>query len=165
MSDPNDGATVATGNGTEAMRNATWNVFVAGILISTAAIADDGKSSDPGNAMASTLSRAVGGLLADSTTPPRLPLDASTDDSSYGSRELHPIANIRFRDGSVMGRVSKLRSISFLTLAEDKKTRLFLGVNGDGLVGLHFVASSKQSDERYLSLARMPYLKRETAAK
>jgi hypothetical protein len=38
------------------------------------------------------------------------------------------------------------------------QTRLFLGVNDDGLVGLHFNLFSRAGDERYLEVARMPYL-------
>jgi hypothetical protein len=66
-----------------------------------------------------------------------------------------------FQDNSALGRVSKLRNLSLLTLAESRRTRLFLGVNDDGLVGLHFVALPKYGDERYLSLIRMPYLKKD----
>ncbi len=61
-----------------------------------------------------------------------------------------------------MARVSKLRNLSLLTLAEVGQTRLFLGVNDDGLVGLHFNRFSRADDTRYLEAARMTYLKKST---
>jgi hypothetical protein len=49
--------------------------------------------------------------------------------------------------------------LSLLTLAEIGQTRLFLGVNDEGLLGLHFNALPRDGDERYLEVIRMPYLK------
>ena len=69
------------------------------------------------------------------------------------------ISNLEFQDSGILGRASRLRSLSFLTLAEVGRSRLFLGVNKEGLVGLHFRAFSSNSSGRYLELARMPYLK------
>ena len=60
-----------------------------------------------------------------------------------------------FRDNSVIGRVGKLRNLSFLTLATTERTRFFLGVNEDGLVGLHFNTLTRYSDDRVLELARL----------
>jgi len=68
------------------------------------------------------------------------------------------IAAIEFQDSSMYGRVSHLRNLSLLTLAEFGQKRLFLGVNADGLVGIHFNAFS-DDDPRYLEVVRMPYLK------
>lgn len=66
-----------------------------------------------------------------------------------------------FHDNSLLARASKLRNLSLLTLATHRHARVYLGVNDDGLVGLHFNASLRERDERderYLELARMPYL-------
>ena len=68
------------------------------------------------------------------------------------------IAEIEFHDSSMYGRVSHLRNLSLLTLAEFGQKRLFLGVNADGLVGIHFNVFS-DDDPRYLEVVRMPYLK------
>ena len=51
---------------------------------------------------------------------------------------LRAIAGLDFQDSSVYGRVSKLRNLSFLTLAEIGNERVFVGVNEDGLLGIHF---------------------------
>ena len=69
-----------------------------------------------------------------------------------------PLADFEFREGSALMRMSRLRSLSLLTLAKFGKSRLFLGVNDDGFVGLHFNALSRAADERYLEVLRMPYV-------
>ena len=69
---------------------------------------------------------------------------------------------LEFLDLSAIGRARKIRSLSLLTLAEFKKSRLYIGVNKRGLLGLHF-NSVKQSDARCLEVARMPYLQKHNA--
>ena len=69
-----------------------------------------------------------------------------------------PLADFEFLEGSALMRMSRLRSLSLLTLAEFGKSRLFLGVNDEGFVGLHFNALSRAADERYLEVLRMPYV-------
>ena len=69
-----------------------------------------------------------------------------------------PLADFDFLEGSALMRMSRLRSLSLLTLANFGKSRLFLGVNDEGFVGLHFNALSRAADERYLEFLRMPYV-------
>lgn len=69
-----------------------------------------------------------------------------------------------FQDSSALGRLRNLRSLSLLTLAETKRSKLFLGMNRRGLLGLHFGYTPGDGNDRSLELARMPYLKRETPA-
>jgi len=71
-----------------------------------------------------------------------------------------PIAKLNFQNDSVLDRISAISNLSFLTLVETRQSRLFLGINADGFVGLHFGAFSHHRDEQYLELARMPYLKK-----
>ena len=61
----------------------------------------------------------------------------------------------KFRDDSTLDRIGRLRNLSFLTLARTQRTRLFLGVNEDGLVGLHFSTLSRYGDDGVLELARL----------
>ena len=61
----------------------------------------------------------------------------------------------KFRSDSVIDRLGKLRNLSFVTLARTQRTRLFLGVNEDGLVGLHFNTLSRYGDEGVLELASL----------
>lgn len=78
---------------------------------------------------------------------------------AYADDWSQPMRDFEFQDSGILGRASKLRGLSFLTLAEVGRTRLFLGVNNKGLVGLHLRAFPSHSNGRYLELVRMPYLK------
>ena len=71
----------------------------------------------------------------------------------------NPITELEFQDSSMYGRVSRLHNLSLLTLAEFGQKRVFLGVNADGFVGIHFNTFSRNDDLRYFELVRMPYLK------
>ena len=66
-----------------------------------------------------------------------------------------PILEPKFREESTLDRLSRLRNLSLLTLSETQKTRVFLGVNKDGLVGLHVTLRRRNDDDRYLELARL----------
>jgi len=58
----------------------------------------------------------------------------------YTDDFLRPLPDIDFADDSLLARLSKLRKVSFLTLLDREDTRLFVGVNDEGIVGLHFSA-------------------------
>jgi hypothetical protein len=136
------------------MHKAKWmGPLTMGMLLSMAAMADEAQQP------AGTVN--VESLLAESAYAPRWQLDRPIEITTYVGTWRQPIADVDFQDNSALGRVSKLRNLSLLTLAESRRTRLFLGVNDDGLVGLHFVVLPKYGDERYLSLIRMPYLKKD----
>ena len=66
--------------------------------------------------------------------------------------------DVNFLDNSTLGRLKRVRSLSLLTLSEQGSSRLFLGVNEDGLLGLHFRASSGVASETPIEVARMPYV-------
>jgi hypothetical protein len=70
-----------------------------------------------------------------------------------------PITNLLFQDMGAFARVSRFRYLSLLTLAQSGQTRLFLGVNEHGLMGLHYGAFPRRKDDSHLELVRMPYLK------
>ena len=111
--------------------------------------------------------------LADSTYSTDLTHDSSlqTSDTARTSM-LHRIPDnqksfvtmdkLEFQDSTTMGRAQNIRSLSLLTLAEFKKSRLYLGVNNRGLLGLHFSAAIRSGD-RCLEVARMPYLQKHNA--
>jgi len=86
-------------------------------------------------------------------------LSSAIETATYSDEAAQPIASLEFRDPGAFARVSKVRELSLLTLAEVGKTRLFFGVNDDGLFGLHLGALPMLGDERCVELARMPYLK------
>ena len=98
----------------------------------------------------------VGFLLATASTagatePVVKSVVLQPDSAAWG--EPRPV--FRFRDDSTLERISRLRNLSFVTLAKTRRTRLFLGVNEDGLVGLHFNTLSRYGDDRVLELSRL----------
>lgn len=144
------------------MNKFRWVVLLPiGMLLSAAGLADDTKSSKTDDELLPTATHSVETLLAESQYASRWQLDYAVDAMAYSDDRQRPIADFNFRDGSAMARVKKLRNLSLLTLAEIGQTRVFLGVNDDGLVGLHFNLLSRASEERYLEVARMPYLKQD----
>ena len=145
------------------MNEARWVMLLTiGMLLSAAGYADDPK---PSNVQAESLpgeTRSIEALLAEPAYASRWQLYHPLDAIAYSDDRERPIADFDFRDSSVSARISELRNLSLLTLAEVWQTRLFLGVNDDGLVGLHFNLFSRTDDTRYLEAVRMPYLENST---
>jgi hypothetical protein len=137
-------------------------LLTIGMLLSVAGYADDTKLSNVHSESMPGETRSIAALLAESEYASRWQLYHPLDAIAYSDDWERPIADINFRDGSALARISKLRNLSLLTLAEVWQTRLFLGVNDDGLVGLHFNRFSRTDNTRYLEAVRMPYLKKST---
>lgn len=81
--------------------------------------------------------------------PSSMPLGASST----------PIIDFELKEVPALKRISRLRNLSLLTLANKGQIRFFLGVNADGLVGLHITLLSRRDEGRILELLRMPYLR------
>ena len=141
------------------MRISLWVTLITiGMLFSTAGLAED---AEPIRAVEDTLPEVVLPVAAVHSHLSYAPQWRSyypLDSAVYTDDRPEPFAEVDFRDSSIVARAGKLRGLSLLTLAEFRHTRLYLGVNDDGLVGLHFNAAPFQADERYLELVRMPYL-------
>ena len=120
-------------------------LMLIGLLPHTVALADSTDATDPAHESSLRTS-----ATARITMPHHIP-DARPSFSTLDKLE--------FQDSSAIGRARKVRSLSLLTLAEFKKTRLYLGVNKRGLLGLHFNAAIRSGD-RCLEVARMPYLQK-----
>ena len=86
-------------------------------------------------------------------------LSYALEEMAFSSDASSVITDIDFQDRGTFARVSKVRELSLLTLAEVGRTRLFLGVSEKGLLGFHLGALPRLGDERCLEFARMPYLK------
>ncbi len=141
------------------MLNADWlALLIIGMLLSTAGFADDAKSSSADGEPLPPATLSIETLLTESKYAFRWQPFYPADEMAYPDDWPRPITDFDFRDASALARVSKLRRLSLLTLAEIGQTRLFLGVNEEGLVGLHVSALLHHDDERYLELVRMPYL-------
>lgn len=146
------------------MCKAKWlGQLTIGVLLSTAGFADEIESPAAKVGQPTAETTTVESLLTENVYASRLQLRRAIAATPHANNWQQAIAEVEFQDNSAMGRVSGVRNLSLLTLAESRGTRLFLGVNDDGLVGLHFIAVPKYGDRRYLSLARMPYLKKDEA--
>jgi hypothetical protein len=132
-------------------------VLYACIMLTSVTLADDATPSDTNSATAKSRPDAHDRSTFGSKPAPQPYLDRP---SPYPAPLMRPNMDLEFQDSSALGHFSKFRTLSFVTLAESGPTKLFLGVNDDGLVGLHFAFFSKRGADRTLELARMPYLKR-----
>jgi hypothetical protein len=147
------------------MVKASWMALLTiGLLWSAAGFADDVQSSKTDGELLPVVTLSVETMLAESEYPSRWrPVDP-TEATAYSDDWLRPIADFDFQDAGVLSRVSKLRGLSLLTLAEFGQTRMFLGVNEEGLLGLHFDAFPHNGGDRYLEVVRMPYLRKTSRA-
>jgi hypothetical protein len=142
------------------MPKASWmTLLTIGMLLSAAGFADDTTSSNTDSEPLPEVTPSVEALHAESGYTSRRNLFDSVEAMAYSDDWPRAIADFDFQDDSALARVSKLRNLSLLTLAEIGQTRLFLGVNDEGLLGLHFNTLPRDGDERYLEVVRMPYLK------
>jgi len=141
------------------MHTANWKaLLVIGALLPMAALADDASGNAVENATDAPALLPADGIHADLLSRPGWQIAYPDLVHSHADDWRQPLADFEFREGSALMRMSKLRSLSLLTLAKFGKSRLFLGVNDEGFVGLHFNALSRAADERYLELVRMPYI-------
>ncbi len=53
-------------------------------------------------------------------------------------------------DNGLLGRLRRNRSLSFVTFSDQGKTRIFLGVNADGFVGIHLTGKSKGRSSAFI---------------
>lgn len=131
---------------------------IVGLLLSTAAIADDAEVNSPDVTLASVVALYFQTLNSDALYDARRHSPYRQDLLADTNIAAQPIAKFDFQDSRAFARVGRIRAVSLLTLIEMKSTRLFFGINRRGLVGIHLRAASPYNDERYLEVARMPYL-------
>jgi hypothetical protein len=147
------------------MVKASWMAWLTiGLLWSAAGFSDDVQSSKTDGELLPVVTLSVETMLEESEYPSRWRPFHPAEATAYSDGWLRPIADFDFQDASVLSRVSKLRGLSLLTLAEFGQTRMFLGVNEEGLVGLHFDAFPHNGGDRYLEVVRMPYLRKTSRA-
>ena len=141
------------------MVKASWMAWLTiGLLWSAAGFADDVQSSKTDDELLPVVTRSVETMLAESKYLSRWRTFQPIEATAYSDGWMQPIADLEFQDADALSRVSKLRGLSLVTLAKFGQTRLFLGVNEEGLVGLHFEMFPRYGGERFLEVVRMPYL-------
>ena len=133
-------------------------MFSLGILVSGAAMADDLDDWDT-TELQSAATYTLYTLPADLTSEPQWRLPDTASEIVYSNLATRPMFEVEFRDSNTLKQLSKLRNLSFLTLADKWNSQLFLGVNRDGLVGLHFTLLPRRNKDQMLELSRLPYLK------
>lgn len=134
-------------------------LLLFGALHPAAVIADDAALSGADDDRLPVTAASIDSLQLVSGYSPRWQLSHPVEKMDFSRDALPPITDIEFQDPGAFARVSKLRELSLLTLAEVGRTRLFLGVSEKGLLGFHLGALPRLGDERCLEVARMPYLK------
>lgn len=141
------------------MQKANWMILcVFGSLLPIAVFAEDTSTSDADAPRLPVVASAPETLPLDSLYSSRWKLSHPVETMTYSNESSAPIESFVFQDPGAFSRVSKLRELSLLTLAEVGSTRLFLGVSDEGLLGIHLGALPRLGDERCLELVRMPYL-------
>lgn len=133
----------------------TRNVmFSLAILLSGAAMADELDHSDTIE-LQSSLTHTLPVVV---TSEPQWRLPDTASQIVYSSIPAKPLFDVEFQDSNTLKQLSKLRNLSLLTLAEKWNSQVFLGVNRDGLVGLHFTLLPRRNKDQMLELSRLPYL-------
>ena len=136
-------------------------LVIIAISSSGAGFADDAQPSDSNGDALPTVTLSLHALPAEwdfaGGWQPSHPIQTM----AYSSDLSQPMPDFNFQDSGALASLSKLRGLSLLTFAEMGRARLFLGVNENGVVGLHLRAFHRYRDERYLEVVRMPYLKKD----
>ncbi|MBT8068055.1 MAG: hypothetical protein KJO09_12510 [Gammaproteobacteria bacterium] len=140
------------------MHRANWMVFLFSFLIPAATLADDASTAAAASYSSNLLPESSQAYWLDAGYASSWQLPPTNELSRYSDQATAVIADLKFRDPGAFARVSKVRELSLLTLAEAGESRLFFGVNYEGLFGFHLGARPRLGDERYVELARMPYL-------
>lgn len=141
------------------MHKASRMVFLlASTLLSATCLADDAKSPTKDSAALPEVTFSVQAMYEQRAYASRWRLSHPVETMAYAKDWSEPTVNVDFQDTGPLSRVSKLRSFSLLTFAEIGRARLFLGVDDNGIVGLHMRAFHRVGDERYFEVVRMPYL-------
>lgn len=97
-------------------------------------------------------------LLSESAYPVRWQLAEAAPVYDYSNDFARPLYDIDFKDATMISRVSSIRRLSLVTIAEIRGAQLYFGINRNGLFGLHFGASSSGNPDAHLEVVRMPYL-------
>lgn len=139
------------------MRKASWMALLTiGALLPASAFGEEPQAPVDDAPIPDEPYRVVGTSLFEHDY--EIPWYLTPDADPFAYPDDSPFPNVDFEDNSALGRLSRLRSLSLLTVAEIGGGRLFFGVDSHGLLGLHFGASSEAGDQGELELARMPYL-------
>lgn len=140
------------------MRFIRWLSIATVSLAAWPAAADESPASAEHGERPAELTPAAEALLDEFDDTSRLLLSDDVPALAYSDEFVRPFSSLSLRKSSVIERMSEIRRLSLLTLAEVGDAQLFFGVNSDGTLGLHFGVSSRKSRRAGRELMRMPYL-------
>ena len=133
--------------------------LIVGALLSAASFADDAGLPRTNGHLSPVTALSFETPYLETAYSSRWRLSHPVETMVYPIDGSQPMASLDFQDSGTFSRVKKIRALSLLTLAEGKGTRLFFGVDKEGLVGIHFRGLPRGDDDRFLEVVRMPYLK------
>ena len=58
----------------------------------------------------------------------------------YSLDRKYYLDDLEFQDNSPLGRISRIRQLPLLTLSENRRSRIYIGVDSNGILGLHIGA-------------------------
>lgn len=144
------------------MPKVRWMTFlIVGTLLSAVGFADDARTYNADGNLVPVAALSLDALYSEPVYSSRWQLSNPVETMAYSNDWAHPIENLDFQDAGTFSRVKKIRALSLLTLAEGKGTRLFFGVDKEGLVGIHFRGLPRDNDDRFFEVVRMPYLEKD----
>jgi len=144
------------------MPKVRWMTFlIVGTLLSAASLADDAGTPSAGGDLPPVATYSFDSLYSEPQYSSRWQLSYPVEPIAYAFDGSPSIGNLDFQDSGAFSRVKKIRALSLLTLAEGKGTRLFFGVDKEGLVGIHFRGLPRDNDDRFFEVVRMPYLEKD----
>ena len=129
---------------------------IISVLLWSPVFADDSTPSDAESEPLPSEALSVEKLLAGSAYASRWQLSQPVEPAPDTGEWRRPVTDFENRDTDSSEGVTRPRTLSLLTLSRSKQSRLFFGLNEDGLLGLHLRAVSQQNADRYLGLARTP---------
>jgi len=144
------------------MPEVRWMTHViVGTLLSAASLADDAGTRSTEADLPPVTALSFDSLYSAPLYSSRWQLSYPVEPIPYAFDGSQSIGNLDFQDSGAFSRVKKIRALSLLTLAEGKGTRVFFGVDKEGLVGIHFRGLPRDNDDRFFEVVRMPYLEKD----
>jgi hypothetical protein len=129
----------------------TLVIVLAGITDVSSAIADEENDESPASLEALLATPSYSIYRYDSIRQLTLP------EAVHSTAPAEP--SVDFRDGSTLGRLKSIRQLSLLTITDNGKSRIYVGVSDEGVFGIHISFLNDRQNDRFAEVMRMPYLR------
>ena len=125
------------------------------LLLPMTAAADDGEQPESASSDAPSTQTETVQSLAEFESRWRLSHAALTPNYTDAWPHSSTLFDVDVDSDDSILRVAQIRSLSFLTISGDERSKWFLGINEDGLVGIHFRGFSRSGARRHLDIATL----------